>query len=1132
VSAPRIAVLGPVLAEDPTGTLVPVPGALARTLLAALVLANGRAVTAESLIDDLWGDQPPRGARAALQTLVSRLRRATADGLVVSTAAGYALGVDAAATDLGLGERALGGDPDLPTERAALDLWRGEPGGDLEGAVAGALRDRAAAVRRDLRRRLGASLQADGDSDAAAAVWREEAAADPFDEAAVAGLVRALADGGNTAEALAVFAAHRDRLSDELGADPSADLVRLNAEVLRSAGPVTGSVRRVGLRAAPNALIGREADLAAVTHLLSRARLVTILGAGGLGKTRLAQAAAARMPATCGVVVVELAPLTTGEDVLPALGALLGIAEVRGARSLRDAVAADLRTRVSRALGEEPTLLVLDNCEHLLGSIAALAADLLAEHPDLRVLTTSRAPLAVAGEVVAPLAPLPVEADGAAVRLFTDRARAARPGAVLPVDAVRRICTRLDGSPLAIELAAARIRGMSVDEIERRLDDRFALLRGGDRSAPERHRTLLAVIEWSWRLLDDGARDLLTRLALFPDGLSVDAVQAVAPPDRGDDALDDLAELVEQSLVHLVERPGEPPRYRLLETVREFGAARLEESGATGIVRAAMTRWACRVAIDHDLFIVRTTDQVARFRILEREADNLVTLLRWSLGAEDPVAVAPLFSALAGYWSFRGAHGEVAAIAPDVVAVLRSVPPEPGVRTTAVLGLVIACATAAFSDRRTSARARSGIRRLRRDGVTGVPIVDAQAELLLTLGRRVAGTATLTRLRDDPDPGVACLANLLSAPIAENDGELERALGFATRAGVLAGRVGDVWTTGSAAVAVAQLSAQTGRYAQALTAAGVARECLEQFGAEDDLVEVGWSVGLSAAATGDVDRARSVSAELAARPVSSGGAGLGGGAPGGDRDQMVVLAHAVRAEVARTEGDLALAVLEYRRAWDEVVPHEREAGQWLMVVGAALLAARDEAARDEAARDEAARDEAARDEAARDEAARDEAGSGPSVGAGPGLQTVAREARADVARRVRVSALVALRMPSLWNDLPVVGTAVLGAVLEAISRTEETTAGRAVVDGPVRDPGTVDPVLIAAAWGSALRLGARQDFAVLGHGRLRPLVVAAVGETLVADAETASAGMSRAEAAAAARAVLEAIRPSACTPGP
>ena len=432
------------------------------------------------------------------------------------------------------------------------------------GDVGEALAVRAAAVRRGLARALGTALLAEGRAGEAAEVWAAEARANPFDEVATAGSMRALAAADRIAEALTVFAAHRDRLADELGADPSADLVRLNAELLRRSGPASGTARRVGLRAAPNALIGRQEDLAVVSDLLSANRLVTILGAGGLGKTRLAQAVASGLPPTCGVVVFELAPLGAPEDVVPALAALLGIAEFRSARSLRDAVAADLGARVVRALADGPTVLVLDNCEHLVAEVAAFAADLLATVPDLRILTTSRAPLAIAGEVIAPLAPLPVEEDGAAVRLFTDRARAARPGAVLPVDAVRRICGRLDGSPLAIELAAARIRGMSTDEIERRLDDRFALLRGGDRSAPERHRTLLAVIEWSWRLLDDGAQDLLTRLALFPDGLAVDAVEAVAVPERRADALDDLAELVEQSLVQLVEHEGDPVRYRLL----------------------------------------------------------------------------------------------------------------------------------------------------------------------------------------------------------------------------------------------------------------------------------------------------------------------------------------------------------------------------------------------------------------------------------------------------------------------------------------------------------------------------------------------------------------------------------------
>ncbi|ROP72354.1 BTAD domain-containing putative transcriptional regulator [Curtobacterium sp. PhB115] len=1067
---PRIAVLGPVTVEGPDGTPTSVPGALARSFLTALVLARGHAMPTEALIDDLWPDDQPRGARAALQTLVSRLRRSTAEGLVVSTSTGYALGCGADDVDLARAERTAADHAGPDAVRAALDLWRGSAGDDVDGDLGDALAERASVARRALRRRLGTALLETGDAghagdaDEAADLWAAEAQANPFDELAVAGSMRALAATGRTAEALAVFAAHRDRLADELGADPSVDLVRLNADLLRRSGPTTGSVRRVGLRAAPNALLGREADLAAVSDLLSANRLVTVLGAGGLGKTRLAQAVAAALPPTCGVVVFELAPLTAAEDIVPALGALLGIAEFRSARSLRDAVAADLSTRVVRALADGPTVLVLDNCEHLVAEVAAFASDLLATVPDLRILTTSRAPLAIAGEVVAPLAPLPVEADGAAVRLFTERARAARPGAVLPVDTVRRICTRLDGSPLAIELAAARIRGMSADEIERRLDDRFALLRGGDRSAPERHRTLLAVIEWSWRLLDEGAQDLLTRLALFPDGLAVDAVEAVAAPSRAADALDDLAELVEQSLVQLVEHEGDPVRYRLLETVREFGAARLDERGTTGTVRAAMIRWGRDFAATRNLLTITGGAQLERFREVAREADNLVTLLRWSLAAEDAPAVAHVFAALSGYWSLRGAHGEVVAIAPEVVPVLRRSLPAAEDRAASVLGLVVTGASSAFTDRRTAVRAVATLRRVMRDGTTGFAVLDAQAALLLTLGRPAEGHALLARYRDDHDSGVACLANMLSAPLAENDGDSATALRYATRAETLSRAGDDAWTTGSIAVTMTQLLAQTGRYTDALRSAELAREQLERFGADDDLYEIGWTVGLCAAVTGDVVRARSVADELQHRPLE------GRGGFDDDRVQIGVLATAIGAECARWEGSLDTAAAEYARAWDSVLPVRKQTPHWTLMAGSARIAASDEAA------------------------------ASRTDGAAPGLQ----DDDLTVAARIRVGALVMLRVHPWWLDLPVIGTALLGLALAAARSGEPAQAAR--------------------CWALAARLGSRQDFGVLAHARMRPILAAALGETVLLDAETASAGWDRAEAVSRARLLLEELR--------
>ena len=1049
----------------PDGAPLAVPGALARSFLTALVLAHGHALGTETLIDELWGEGRPKGARAALQTLVSRLRRTTAEGLVVSTSTGYALACDPSGVDLLAAERtALDADADVDAVRAALDRWRGAPGADVEGDLGAAVADRAAAAEHALRRRLAGLLLEDGDTAAAATTWLAEVDAAPFDDTAVGGAMRALDADGRTAEALAVFAAHRERLADGLGADPSAELVRLNAELLRRSVAVDEHpVRRTGLRAAPNELVGRQDDVATVSRLLTEHRLVTVLGPGGLGKTRLAQAVAAELPATTGVVVCELAPIGDGEDLLPALGALLGIAEVRTARMLQDAVVTDLRARVVRALDDGPTVLVLDNCEHLLQAVARCTADLLAAVPGLRVLTTSRAPLAIAGEVVAPLGPLPVEADGAAVRLFTERARAARPGAVLPVDAVRRICTRLDGSPLAIELAAARIRGMSVDEVERRLDDRFALLRGGDRSAPERHRTLLAVIEWSWRLLDEGAQDLLTRLALFPDGVSVEAVESVAEPGRRPDALDDLAELVEQSLVQLVEVEGEPVRYRLLETVREFGAAHLAERGTTEAVRAAMTAWGRELSAARNLFAVRGPAQLVAFTEVRREADNLVTLLRWALRADDVPTVAHVFAALGGYWTLRGLHREVAATAPDVVAALRSRTPEPADRTAAAIGLVMCGATSAFTDLRTTARAISGLRALHATGRAEDPLVDALASLLLSIGRPEQGFADLARLRADPDPAVACLGTMLSAPLAENAGDPVTALRYARRAKELAVATGEAWTTGTVSVTLTQLLAQSGRYAESLAEAVSAREHLERFGADDDLYEIGWTVGLASAATGDVDRARSIAADLRHRPDG----GRGGFE---DRGLIAVLAVAITAECARSEGDLAAAATGYATAWDVVQPGRGPAAHWALMAGAARIAAADEADVDR------------------------------SGGAAPGLPA----AELSVARRIRVGTLVQLRLRQVRRDVPVIGTALAGLAI-AYVRT-----GR--------------PAAAAACWGTLTRIGSRQDFAVLAHARLRPLLAEVVGEQALADAETAAAGRDRTEAVSWVRGVLEDAR--------
>ncbi len=309
---------------------------------------------------------------------------------------------------------------------------------------------------------------------------------------------------------------------------------------------------RIGLRTAPNALIGREYDLEAVEDLVATGRLTTILGAGGLGKTRLAQEIGNRAVHTPAVIVLELASVRTGDDIGLALASTLGIREVRSTRiqSIDPNARVDLRSRILSMLAERETLLIVDNCEHIVDAAAAWVADILDSTTNVRILATSRAPLAISAERVYPLdsltsglsptdivpstpAPADVSSLGPAVALFVERARAARPAVVLPLDVVVRLCDRLDGLPLAIELAAARIRSMSVEEVERRLKNRFALLTSGERTAPERHRTLLAVIDWSWNLLTNPQRALLRRLSRFPDGFSAEAAEIVAGCGHG-----------------------------------------------------------------------------------------------------------------------------------------------------------------------------------------------------------------------------------------------------------------------------------------------------------------------------------------------------------------------------------------------------------------------------------------------------------------------------------------------------------------------------------------------------------------------------------------------------------------------
>lgn len=319
-------------------------------------------------------------------------------------------------------------------------------------------------------------------------------------------------------------------------------------------------------------------------------------------------------------------------------------------------------------LGSGPALLVLDNCEQVIRGAADLVQSLVSSSKDLRVLATSRGPLGLTSEAVYALPELGL---GTSVELFTQRARAARPGVELPPDAVAELCRHLDGLPLAMELAAARVRALSVPEIARRLGDRFALLRGGARDAPERHRTLHAVVDWSWNLLYEEARAALRMLSVFPGGFSGEAAEQVL----GEDALLLLEQLADQSLLTVADTPA-GVRFRMLETVREFSAARRAEAGEDEGAVGRFLAWARAFGVAHHDWLLGSQPGTVWERI-RAEQDNLVSALRYALARTDGPTTAALTAVLAALWSTGSNYPRLTALAADTGPPLSHYYPDP-----------------------------------------------------------------------------------------------------------------------------------------------------------------------------------------------------------------------------------------------------------------------------------------------------------------------------------------------------------------------------------------------------------------------------------------------------------------------
>ncbi|ANY06098.1 AfsR/SARP family transcriptional regulator [Pseudonocardia sp. HH130630-07] len=869
-----IRLLGTVSVLGTDGAELRVAGLRLRGLLARLALDAGRVVDTATLVDALWGETPPATPNA-LQSLVTRLRRVLGPDRVVGAAGGYRLAVAPDRVDaLRFAELRAGAAGEADPRRArellagALALWAGAPLADLrELPFAGPVAVRLADARATAAEELAGRGLADGAPGAGLDTLTAVLDDHPLRESAAVALARSLHATGRRADALDVLDRTRTALATELGVDPGPELRHARAELLHdapdtrpTAPAVTGAPQDTPEDAGPRrgdgpaarhrspaltSFVGRADDLARLQALLGAARLVTVTGPGGTGKTRIVEEVLRRSDGAAAVA--ELAPLTGTDQVAAAVLHAVGGPDL----AVADRGGSDTLARLRATLAGRELLLVLDNCEHLVAGVAELVHDLLTAVGGLRVLATSREPLGVPGEHLLPLGALD---DEQAARLFTDRAAAVVPG-FDPGDGrtVAALCRRLDGQPLPIELAAARVRTLSTGEILARLDDRFRLLVGGARTALPRHRTLRAVVDWSWDLLEDPERTLARRFGIFAGAVDAAAVRAVCgASDPGGDPWDLLAALVEKSLVVAVAgTDGAPTRYRMLETVREYSLARLAESAEEQWIAGAHGDWVLGV-LEPGEPRLRTGAQLDWLGVVRSVEGEAVRALDRAVDAGRADRAHRLLAALSWGWLIRGEQPTLLHRSATVAAL-----PAAGTGPAGALNRTMhALLLAGHGD--------TGTVRADIDAV-----LDAIGDLprplhpVVALAGPVSRAFTdgdesdlLTLAAGDGDPWLRAAAAEIVALGAENRGDLDVQRTHLRIAHRLFGEVGDRFGLGVVVLSLGELEDFAGDRAAAAAAYREAIALTSELGNLDDLPQYRMQLAHVTARDGDAATAR------------------------------------------------------------------------------------------------------------------------------------------------------------------------------------------------------------------------------------------------------------------------------------